>query len=156
MAHKKVAVLQRLLDTCWKIGCITRRTWKKGNTPLTFGKKNNSYGQGTPTAAEIQFRFPGHTLEQVVTDIFQSQQLKESSKDISCDAAFTSAQMQILNANTPEGQPHQKVHQCSKIIAEKWRAMSDEERVVATKREVVALHEWRESKELGTWHNAVM
>ncbi|KAJ4488824.1 hypothetical protein C8J55DRAFT_423108, partial [Lentinula edodes] len=75
-------------------------------------------------------------------------------KDVSRYGAFTSAQMQILNANTPEGQPRQKVHQCSKIIAEKWWAMSDKERVAATEGEVVALCEWREIKELGTWHNA--
>ncbi|KAJ3912162.1 hypothetical protein F5877DRAFT_85110 [Lentinula edodes] len=176
MARKKAPALQRLLDTCRKAGSITRRAWRvrtkqpvikltpEGRKEIRLRRlaKKTTYNaaisevhqQLREAAAEIQSRFPGHTLERVVTDIFQSQRLKESSKDVSRYAAFTSAQMQILNANTPEGQPRRKVHQCSKIIAEKWRAMSDEERVAATEGEVVALRERRESKELGTWHNA--
>ncbi|KAJ3804139.1 hypothetical protein F5876DRAFT_83695 [Lentinula aff. lateritia] len=97
----------------------------------------------------------GTTLQQwrVITDVFQSQRLKDSSKDISCYSAFTSLQMQILNANTPEGQPRQKVNQLSHIIAEKWRGMTEEERVAAMEDEIVVLHERRENKELGMWHN---
>ncbi|KAJ4463551.1 hypothetical protein C8J55DRAFT_443785, partial [Lentinula edodes] len=75
-------------------------------------------------------------------------------KDISRYSAFTSLQMQILNANTPEGQPRQKVNQLSHIIAGKWRGMTEEERVAVTEDEIVVLRERRENKELGMWHNA--
>ncbi|KAJ4492275.1 hypothetical protein C8R41DRAFT_737490, partial [Lentinula lateritia] len=75
-------------------------------------------------------------------------------KEVSRYAAFTSLQMRILNANIPEGQPCQKANQLVPVIAEKWREMTEEERVAATEDEVTAMRERRVSKELGTWHNA--
>ncbi|KAE9406808.1 hypothetical protein BT96DRAFT_987077 [Gymnopus androsaceus JB14] len=69
----------------------------------------------------------------------QSRQLKDSSKKVSCYAAFTSNQMKVLNAETPKGQPHQKVNQLLKMIAEKWGKMTEEERVAATEEDLVAL-----------------
>lgn len=47
---------------------------------------------------EIQAKFNNFSLDRVVTDVFQSRRLKDSSKKISRYAAFTSAQMKILNA----------------------------------------------------------
>ncbi|KAJ3717733.1 hypothetical protein C8R42DRAFT_629986 [Lentinula raphanica] len=61
--------------------------------------------------------------------------------------------MEALNADVPAGQPLTKLNQASKNIADKWAAMSKEERVAATKDHVVSLRERKESKELGTWHN---
>ncbi|KAJ3864419.1 hypothetical protein EV359DRAFT_41114 [Lentinula novae-zelandiae] len=176
MARKNAPALQRLLDACRKAGSITRKAWRvrtkrpavrfsaadrKEKRLRRLEKKttynaaiNEIHKQLREAAAEVRSRFPDHTLERVITDVFQSQRLKDSSKDISRYSAFTSLQMRALNANTPEGQPRQKVNQLSHIIAEKWRGMTEEERVAAMEDEIVALRERRENKELGMWHNA--
>ncbi|KAF8825726.1 hypothetical protein HHX47_DHR6000278 [Lentinula edodes] len=176
MARKNAPALQRLLDACRKAGSITQKAWQvrtkrpavkfsaadRKEKRLRWLEKKTTYNaaineihkQLREAAAEVRSRFPDHTLERVITDVFQSQRLKDSSKDISRYSAFTSLQMRTLNANTPEGQPRQKVNQLSHIIAEKWRGMTEEERVAATEDKIVALHERRENKELGMWHNA--
>ncbi|KAJ3871364.1 hypothetical protein F5051DRAFT_446296 [Lentinula edodes] len=175
MARKNVPALQQLLDACRKAGSVTRKAWRvrtkrpavklsaadRKEKRLRWLEKKTTYNaaineihqQLRDAAAEVHSQFPDHTLERVITDVFQSQRLKDSSKDISRYSVFTSLQMQILNANTPEGQPRQKVNQLSHIIAEKWRGMTEEERVAVTEDEIVVLRERKENKELGMWHN---
>ncbi|KAJ3925962.1 MAG: hypothetical protein NXY57DRAFT_906391 [Lentinula lateritia] len=176
MARKKASELQRLLHASRKLGTITRKVCrvrtklpvvrstaqeKKEQCLRRLEKKttynaaiNDAHQQIQELAREIQSCFGYRTFEWVVTNIFQSQRLKDSSKEVSRYAAFTSLQMRILNANIPEGQPRQKANQLVPVIAEKWREMTEEERVAATEDEVTAMRERRVSKELGTWHNA--
>ncbi|KAJ3870989.1 hypothetical protein F5051DRAFT_446816 [Lentinula edodes] len=177
MARKKASELQRLLHASRKSGTITRKVYrmrtklpvirstaqeKKEQHLQRLEKKttynaaiNDAHQQIQELAREIQSRFGYCTFEGVVTDIFQSQWLKDSSKEVSHYAAFMSLQMHIFNANIPEGQPRQKANQLAPvIIAEKWREMTEEERAAATEDEVTTMCERRVSKELGTWHNA--
>ncbi|KAJ3969834.1 hypothetical protein EV361DRAFT_951116 [Lentinula raphanica] len=102
----------------------------------------------------VHAKFPNIPVERILTDIYQSQRLKDSSKEISLYSAFTSAEMDSINSKIPQGQDKKKVHQMSATIAKKWAGMSKDEQVAASKDQLAVLRERRESKELGTWHNA--
>lgn len=195
MAPKKSPAFERLLNASRKAGTIKRKPYAIRTKRLVVIKptaaerlakklqrreRKQSYKSAIADAhqkiqelaEEIHAKFGSFTLERVVTDIFQTKRLKDSSKEISRYAAFTSSQMKILNAGTPsnclsivyvlrykktatpEGQPRQKVGQLSSIIAEKWRGMTEEEKVAATEGDMASLRSRRESKELGSWHNA--
>ncbi|KAJ3715188.1 hypothetical protein C8R42DRAFT_726119 [Lentinula raphanica] len=105
-------------------------------------------------ADSVHAKFPNIPVERILTDIYQSQRLKDSSKELSLYSAFTSAEMEAVNSKIPEGQDKKKVHEMSKAIADKWAGMSKDEQVAASKDQLAVLRERRESKELGTWHNA--
>ncbi|KAJ3841380.1 hypothetical protein F5878DRAFT_669753 [Lentinula raphanica] len=102
----------------------------------------------------VHAKFPNIPVDRILTDIYQSQRLKDSSKELSLYSAFTSAEMDAVNSKIPEGQDKKKVHEMSKAIADKWAGMSKDEQVAASKDQLAVLRERRESKELGTWHNA--
>lgn len=124
MARKKSPAFERLLSISRKAGSITRKPYRTRTKRLVVIKptaaerlakklqrreRKKSYNDAIvdarqkiyELAEEIHARFGTFTLERVVTDIFQAQRLKDSSKEISRYAAFTSAQMKILNAGVP-------------------------------------------------------
>ncbi|KAJ3751715.1 hypothetical protein EV360DRAFT_75978 [Lentinula raphanica] len=85
-------------------------------------------------ADDVHAKFPNIPVEQILTDIYQSQRLKDSSKELSLYSAFTSAEMEAVNSSSfissqcfqsadnpteiPEGQDKKKVHEMSKAIAD--------------------------------------
>lgn len=124
MARKKSPAFERLLNVARKAGSITQKPYRTRTKRLLAIKPTaaeqltkklqrregkNSYKSAIAEAhqkiqelaEEIHAKFGTFTLEQVVTDIFQATQLKDSLKEISRYAAFTSAQMKILNAGVP-------------------------------------------------------
>ncbi|KAE9390003.1 hypothetical protein BT96DRAFT_1002728 [Gymnopus androsaceus JB14] len=177
MARKKAPAFERLLNVARKAGSVTRkphrmrtkriavvkptaaemlakklqRCERKVSYKTTIGEAHQKLEE---LADEIQAKFKNFGLDRVLTDVFQLRRLKDSSRKVSRYAAFTSSQMRILNAEIPEGQPRQKVNKVSKIIADRWKGMTEEERVAATEEEMAAIYERREGKEVGTWHNA--
>lgn len=121
MARKKSAAFERLLNVARKAGSITRKPYRMRTKRLVVIKptaaeqlskklqrqeRKKSYKTAIAEAhqkiqelaEEIHAKFGTFTLERVVTDIFQATRLKDSSKEISRYAAFTSTQMKILNA----------------------------------------------------------
>lgn len=124
MARKKSPAFERLLNASRKAGTIKRKPYTMRTKRLVVIKptaaerlakklqrreRKQSYKSAIADAhqkiqelaEEIHAKFGAFTLERVVTDIFQTKRLKDSSKEISRYAAFTSSQMKILNAGTP-------------------------------------------------------
>ncbi|KAJ3766983.1 hypothetical protein FB446DRAFT_793605 [Lentinula raphanica] len=105
-------------------------------------------------AAEIHAKFPKFSADCITADIFQSARLNlVSTKNVGPYAAFLSAEAKRFNdAEEAVGRKHWKINQLAKKISEKWKNMSQEERIEATKDDLEALRERRENKEVGT-HN---
>ncbi|KAE9406009.1 hypothetical protein BT96DRAFT_987981 [Gymnopus androsaceus JB14] len=177
MARKKAPAFERLLSIARKAGSLKRQTHQlrakravviKPTTAERLAKRQKlrerkvsykaaiaeAHQKIQQLALEIHAKFKNFSQDRVVTDVFQSRRLKDSSKKVSRYAAFVSAQMKILNAETPEGQPRQKVNELSKRIADQWGKMTEEEKVAATEEGLTALCERREVQDTGTWHNA--
>ncbi|KAE9404796.1 hypothetical protein BT96DRAFT_935467 [Gymnopus androsaceus JB14] len=100
-------------------------------------------------AAEIHERFIHIPTELIATDIFQSERLQASTKNVGRYNAFVSLQSKLMNAEVPEGQPRQKVNELSKKIAKMWEVMSEEEKDAATREELAHLRDRRANKEVG-------
>ena len=185
--QKKSSNINKLLHASRRVGATARKPWrtrtKRAIIKLTAGqkaekkkkwaKKKQSYktalleihGKMFEAAKELHQRFPHLSPELIATDIFQSERLQSSTKDVGKYSAFVSLECKCRNAgeftcatilfiltlptDVPEGQPRRKVHEMSKEIAAKWREMSKEEKDAATKEELAHLRDRRANKEVG-------
>ncbi|KAJ3727622.1 hypothetical protein C8R42DRAFT_717063 [Lentinula raphanica] len=175
VARKTAEVPDRLSNFLRKAGTITRKPTRNRVRPrikLSRAEKLQKrkqlrerkvsyktallevYDEIQNLANEVHAKFPSISVERILTDIYQSQQLKGASKEISLYSAFISAEMEATNSKIPEGQDKKKVNEMAGTIAKKWASMSKEEQVAAMKDQLVVLRERRDNKELGTWRNA--
>ncbi|KAJ3757665.1 hypothetical protein EV360DRAFT_83786 [Lentinula raphanica] len=175
VSRKTAGVKDRLSNTLRKAGSVKRKpTLNKRRPRIKLSRAerlqkkkqlherkvaykaalSEVYEEIRSLADGVHAKFPNIPVERILTDIYQSQRLKDSSKELSLYAAFTSAEMHTINSKVPEGEDKKKVHEMSGTIAKKWAGLSKEEQVAASKDQLAVLRERRESKELGTWHNA--
>ncbi|KAE9386539.1 hypothetical protein BT96DRAFT_1005981 [Gymnopus androsaceus JB14] len=169
--QKKSSNFNKLLHASCRVGATARKPWrirtKCAIIKLTTGQKAEKkkkwaekqqryktalleiHGKMFEAAKELHQRFPHLSPELIATDIFQSERLQSSTKDVGKYSAFVSLECKRRNADVPEGQPRRKVHEMSKEIAAKWCEMSKEEKDAATKEELAHLHDCRANKEVG-------
>ncbi|KAJ3738226.1 hypothetical protein EV360DRAFT_58312 [Lentinula raphanica] len=176
MAVKKVTAFARFLNASTRRkATTTRKPWRvrTKRTPIKLTPQEkavkkaarkqekllyqeaiaDAHQQIYALAAEIHAKFPKFSADRITADIFQSERLKVSTKDVGPYAAFLSAEAKRFNdAEEAEGRKRWKINQLAKKISEKWKNMSQEERIEATKDDLEALRERRENKEVGT-HN---
>ncbi|KAJ3817845.1 hypothetical protein F5880DRAFT_1617916 [Lentinula raphanica] len=176
MAVKKVTAFARFLNASTRRkATTTRKPWRvrTKRTPIKLTPQEkavkkaarkqekllyqeaiaDAHQQIYALAAEIHAKFPKFSADRITADIFQSERLKVSTKDVGPYAAFLSAEAKRFNdAEEAAGRKRWKINQLAKKISEKWKNMSQEERIEATKDDLEALRERRENKEVGT-HN---
>ncbi|KAE9403527.1 hypothetical protein BT96DRAFT_990188 [Gymnopus androsaceus JB14] len=167
--QKKASNFDKLLHASRRVGSTARKPWriraKRIGIKLIAGQKaekkkqhvaqKESYKEALlevhqqiyAAAAEIHECFIHLPTELIATDIFQSERLQVSTKNVGRYNTFVSLQSKLMNAEIPEGQPRQKVDELSKKISKMWEVMSEEEKDAATREELAHLCDCQANKE---------